>query len=188
MNSFYDRDELEKFNFKSLGENVFISRKTSIYSPHKISIGDNVRIDDFCILSGEINIGRYVHIAAYCGLFAGETGIEIEEFAGLSSKVSIYAISDDYSGEFMTNPMVPMIYRKIKAAKVFIGKHSIVGAGSVVLPGAQLNEGTAIGAMSLVVRKTKPWSVYFGIPAKKIEDRKNDLLRMEKKLLINEGI
>ena len=62
MNSFYSDEELKKIRFKSLGENVLISKKASIYSPEKIIIGNNVRIDDFCILSGNIQIGNHVHI------------------------------------------------------------------------------------------------------------------------------
>ena len=51
MNSFYSKEELKEIGFKKYGENVLISRKTSIYNPEKIIIGNNVRIDDFCILS-----------------------------------------------------------------------------------------------------------------------------------------
>ena len=46
MNSFYTRPELEQIGFASIGEDVFVSRKASIYSPSKISIGNKVRIDD----------------------------------------------------------------------------------------------------------------------------------------------
>ena len=52
--SFYKKEDLYKLGLKDLGKNVFISKKCSIYTPENISIGDNVRIDDFCILSGHI--------------------------------------------------------------------------------------------------------------------------------------
>lgn len=71
MSSFYSTDELSKIGFKHIGNNVLLSKKTSIYGVENISIGDNTRIDDFCILSGNITIGNYVHIAAFCSLFAG---------------------------------------------------------------------------------------------------------------------
>lgn len=45
--SYLTRDEIENFGFNKIGRNVLISDKTSIYNPQKISIGDNVRIDDF---------------------------------------------------------------------------------------------------------------------------------------------
>ena len=73
--SFYSEEEIQEIGFKSVGKDVLISRHISFYSPEKISIGSHVRIDDFCILSGNITIGNYVHIAAGCYLFAGEYGI-----------------------------------------------------------------------------------------------------------------
>lgn len=185
--SFYSREELEKIGFKSLGENVLISDKTSIYSPEKISIGNNVRVDDYCILSavgGYINIGDYIHIAAYCGFFGGG-GIEIKDFSGISSRVSIYSISDDYSGESLTNPMIPEKYKKLRYGKVIIKKHSIVGSGSTILPGVILQEGTAIGANSLVLKSTEEWGIYVGSPAIKLKDRKQDLLKLEEEFLKN---
>ena len=89
MNSYYTKEELNEIGFASVGENVLISRKTSIYSPHKIFIGNNVRIDDFCILSGKITLGNYIHIAAYVALFAGNAGIDIYDFSGISSKSTV---------------------------------------------------------------------------------------------------
>ena len=76
MNNFFNEEELNKMGFKSIGKNVLISKKASIYSPEKIKIGDHVRIDDFTILSGNITIGNYVHISAYVALY-GRFGIEI---------------------------------------------------------------------------------------------------------------
>ncbi len=69
MNSFYSKLELDQIGFNKIGNNVLIIRKCSIYSPEFISIGNNVRIDDFCILSGKINLGSQIHIAAFCGLY-----------------------------------------------------------------------------------------------------------------------
>lgn len=183
---FYTREELDKIGFKSLGENVSLSDKTSIYSPEKISIGNNVRIDDFCILSGEITIGNNVHIAAYAALFGG-AGIEIHDFSGVSSRVTIYSQSDDYSGEAMSNPTIPEKYKKIKYGKVTIEKHVLIGATSVVLPGVTLKEGSAVGSMSLVIKDTENWKLYSGIPVKILKDRKKNLLDLEKKFLEETG-
>lgn len=54
---------------------------------------------------------------------------------------------------------------------------------SIVLPGVSLAEGTSVGALSVVRKNTEPWSVYLGNPAKKIKNRKKDLLDLEKKYL-----
>lgn len=179
---FYNKEDLEKIGFKSLGENVLLSDKASIYSPEKISIGSNVRIDDFCILSGDIKIGNYVHIAVFSAFFGG-AGIKIDDFSTTSSRVSIYGVSDDYSGGTLTNPTIPEKYKNVKKEKVLIKRHSIIGAGTVILPGVTLEEGTAVGSNSLILKSTKSWGIYAGTPAKRIKERKKDLLELEKMFL-----
>ena len=181
MSSFYSEDELIKIGFKKLGRNVQISRFAQFYLPDKVEIGNNVRIDDFCILSGDIKLGDYVHIAAYCGLY-GRGGIEMEDFSSLSSRVAIYSSNDDYSGGALTNPTVPEEYRNVEYAKVIINKHCIIGSGTIILPGVEIGEGTAVGAMSLCNTDIEEWSVYTGIPAKYIKKRKKDLLIKEQEL------
>ncbi|WP_206521858.1 acyltransferase [Thermotoga sp. Ku-13t] len=168
--------------FKSVGKNVLISRKASIYRPELIEIGDNVRIDDFCIVSGKIKLGSFIHIAAGCFLFAGEAGITMEDFSGLSARVCVYAVSDDYSGQYMTNPMVPMKFRNVISGHVLIKKHVIVGAGSIILPGVTIGTGAAVGSLSLVNKDVPDWTIVAGIPAKPLKERKKDLLELERQL------
>ena len=180
--SFYSREELERIGFSSLGEDVLISRKTSIYGAEKMEIGSHVRIDDFCFLMGKVKLGNFIHIAPYSNLVAGDAGIEMQDYSGLSSRVSIYAVSDDYSGAAMTNPTVPKKYTNVIKQRVVLEKHSIIGASSVVLPGVTVREGTSCGSMCLINKSTEEWSINVGIPAKKIGNRKKDLLEMEKQL------
>ena len=179
------RQEIENMEFASVGENVLISDRASFYNCGKISLGDNVRIDDFCILSagkGGITIGSYVHIAAYSSLM-GNALIKLEDFSGLSSRVSIYSSNDDYSGEYMTNPTVPTKYTNVSEAAVIVMRHAIVGAGSIILPGVTLNEGACVGALSLVKKDCEAFCTYFGLPAKKIGRRSKQLLEVEKILM-----
>ncbi len=191
MNSFYTETELKEIGLKLLrvsgggGKIPLISRKASIYGAEYISIGSNVRIDDFCILSGNITIGNNVHIAAYTALYGGNDGIVIEDYANLSSRVSVYSVNDDYSGETMTNPMIPEGYKNIESAAVHIGKHVIVGSTSIILPGIRLAEGSAFGSFSFINHDSEPWSVNAGIPFRKIKDRKRDLLKLEKQFEID---
>lgn len=172
------REVLEAMGFASLGCNIQISDKASIYGVDKISIGDNVRVDDFCILSagvGGIFIGRHIHIAAYSSLI-GAGRITLDDFCNISSRVSIYSSSDDYSGEKMTNPTVPIEYTGVCSAPVLLKEHVIVGCGSVILPGVTLDTGVAIGAKSLVKSNCSAFGVYVGNPAKRIKERRRDLL------------
>lgn len=184
MNSFYTEKELKAIGFKKLGKNVLISKKASIYGANNMEIGNNVRIDDFCFLSGKIILGNYIHISAYSLLVGGKEGIEMEDFSGLSSKVTIYAVTDDYSGEYLTNPTIPEEFTKHISKKVHLKKHVIVGTNSTLLPGVTLEEGVAIGAMSLVRKSIPAWKIAVGSPAKVVLERKKKILELEKEFLI----
>ncbi|WML53096.1 acyltransferase [Neobacillus sp. PS3-12] len=184
--SFYSTEELKEMEFKTIGKNVLISRKTSIYNSKNISLGDNVRIDDFSLLSGGkgIQIGSCVHIASFCALYGGE-GIKLEDFSGLSSRVVIYSNSDDYSGEFLTNPTIPEEFRQTFGGLVTLGKHVIVGTGTTILPNITIGKGSSIAAMSLVNKSLGEWGIYAGIPVKFLKERKKNLIQLEKKMLKN---
>jgi len=177
--SFLSREELLQLGFNKLGYNVLISEKAVFYNVKQINIGSNVRIDDFCIISAGkegIEIGDFVHIACYVSLI-GNSKIKLEDYVGLSSKVSIYSSSDDYSGNFMTNPTIPDEYKNIDSREVILRKYSIIGSGTVILPGVIIEEGVAVGALSLVTKSVKEWSIYIGAPAKFLKERKKEMLR-----------
>jgi galactoside O-acetyltransferase len=179
------RTELERMGFAASGENVLISEKASLYNCAKITLGSNIRIDDFCVLSagaGGIEIGDYVHIALQTSLI-GAGKIRLSAFSGLSSRVSIYSSNEDYSGAFLTNPTIPPEYSGVTHADVLIGKHVIVGSGSIVLPGVTIEDGCAIAALSLVKNNCEAFGIYSGVPVKRIRERKRDLLDLEKKLI-----
>lgn len=185
MDTFYSLEELRDLGFKSFGENVKVSRKASIYGAGNISLGCNVRIDDFCCLiggEGGIEIGSYVHIAFFC-IILGNGGVVIRDFAGLSSRAAIYSATDDYSGEYLTNPTIPSEYLGISRGKVILNKHVIIGTNSTILPSVNIGEGCSVGAHSMVNKDLGPWGIYVGVPVKRIKDRKTDLLKLEKELI-----
>lgn len=183
--SFYSQDELQALGFKRLGQGVRLSRKASIYNAANIEIGDHSRIDDFCVLSageGGIVIGKHVHIAVFSSLI-GNGRIALEDYSGLSSKVCLYSSNDDYSGEYMTNPTVPSEFTNVTHAPVKVGRHVIIGAGSVVLPGVTLHEGAGVGALSLVKQDCESFGMYFGSPARRVGKRSMKLLELESQLV-----
>ena len=182
LDPYYSKKELQEFGFRALGRQVLISRTCRIYTPEQISLGSHVLIDDFTILNGEITIGNFVHISSNCELYAGDAGITMCDFSGLSSRCTLYAVSDDYSGAFLTNPTVPLAFRGVTEAPIVLEKHVILGTGCSVLPGVRLGEGCAFGSMSLASRSTEPWGIYAGIPARRVKERKQDLLDRETKL------
>ena len=183
-----NRDEIAQMGFASVGQNVTLSDRASFYNCARISIANHVRIDDYCVLAagaGGITLGNYVHIAVGCVL-VGAGKITMSDFSGLSSRVSIYSSSDDYSGTALTNPTVPEEFTNVFSADVLLGRHVIVGSGSVVLPGITIGAGAAVGALSLVTKDCSDFGIYTGNPARRLKGRKRDLLEMER-LLLGQG-
>lgn len=187
--AYLTKAQIKEMGFHHIGENCLLSDKASYYNCDNITIGNNTRIDDFSVLSagvGGIDIGSYVHIAVFSSLI-GAGKIKVLDYGNISSRVSIYSSNDDYSGEYMTNPMVPEEFTNVTHADVIIGRHVIIGSGSVVLPGVNLGDGVAIGALSLVGKSCDAFEIYSGVPARKIKDRMRNLLDVEKEFLASDG-
>ena len=185
MNTFLSYQELKNIGLKSFGENVKISRNAILYTPNQIEIGDQVRIDDFCTLSGKITIGSYVHLSQFVSLYGGKAGITFHDFIAVAARTMIYAISDDYINPNLETPMVPMKYKRMIEEEVVIQSHVIFGANTIVLPGVTISEGSTLGAMSLVIKNTEKYSVNLGIPAKKIRERSRGVLDLERSFFEN---
>lgn len=181
-----DKD-IRNLGFARTGRDVKISDKASIYDARQIEIGDFSRIDDFCVISGKVRVGRNVHIAVFSNVAGGEPGVTLEDFAGLAYSCHVFAQSDDYSGATLTNPTVPDVYKHETKAAVTVRRHVIVGAQSIVMPGVDIAEGCAVGAHTIVTRSTEPWGVYLGAPARRIKERKRDLLKLEAAYLGSAG-
>lgn len=180
--SFYSTDELKNLGLKSFGKNVLISRKASIYEARNISIGNNVRVDDFVILSGSICIGNFVHISAFSALY-GKFGIKIDDFSGISPRCTIFSASDDFSGDYMISPLVPPEFTNVTSGLVELGKYVQIGANSILMPGIQIREGVAVGAFSFVTKSLDSWTVYCGIPVKPLKKRSKKILDLKKEIL-----
>lgn len=181
--AYLGEDDLKAMGFKKLGSGVKISDKAAIYDAALIELGDHTRIDDFCVISGRVVTGRNVHIAVFCNVAGGTEGVTLSDFSGLAYGCHVFSQSDDYSGASMTNPTVPAAYKRETKARVHVGRHCIVGAHSVILPGVTMADGAALGAMSLLTVSTQPWSIYAGVPARRLKDRKMDVLTLEARYL-----
>lgn len=181
---FLSDNELRGLGFASLGNNVRISEKASIYRPDLIHLGDHIRIDDFTVISPSekpFYLEGYNHVGSHSSLI-GRESIRLEKFAGISGRVSIYSSTDDYSGEFMTNPTVPEDLTRVESAPVVLMKHVIVGASAVILPGVTVGEVSAIAALSLVSRDIPRHVIAGGTPCRVIKPRSQKVIELEKKI------
>jgi acetyltransferase-like isoleucine patch superfamily enzyme len=180
--NFLSQKEIFDLKIKKVGKDVLISKDARLYNTSSLVIGDNSRIDDFCIISGNIKIGKNVHLAPHCIINGGKSLIEFGDFSGLAFGAKVLGISDDYSGETMTNPTINKEFKNVQDLSVKLGKHVIIGANSVILPGCRMGDGSALGALSLLTKNVNEFEIYFGIPARKINDRKRNILELEKNL------
>ena len=171
-------EQVGDLGLRSVGDNVLISDRSVIYDPARTSIGDHSRVDDFCVLAGELDIGRNVHVTVFCNLAGGRSGISIGDYSTLAYGCHIIAQSDDYSGETMTNSTVPARFKAEHSERVEIGGHVILGAGTIVLEGVRLADGTAAGARTLFLESSEPWTMYVGQPARKLRPRSKNLLQL----------
>lgn len=177
---YIDEERIRELPIQSIGSNVLIASDAIIAGIQGLSVGSHVRIDSNTVLAigrGSLSIGSYVHIGG-CSHLNATSGIEIGDFATFSQGVRIYSASDDYSGESLTNPTVPIQYRNVSSAPVSVGPYSIIGSGSVVLPGVTIGEGAAVGALSLIRQDVPPWTIWAGSPARQVGLRSSKLLRL----------
>jgi len=179
--AFLSKFELHSLGLKSYGKNVSISDKASFYGNSDIEIGNNVRIDDFCILSGKIRLGNNIHIGAYCALY-GKFGIVMEDYTGLSPRCTIFSASDDFSGNFLISPMNPEKYTKVTGGEIRLMEFVQIGAGTVIMPGVTLHRGSSAGAMSFVKKSIPLLEIWAGNPLKYIKDRSSRMMILAQKL------
>lgn len=164
------------FNRRDLGacgKNVIIGRTVRIRYPELVHIGDNCIIDDFTYISTSLYLDNYVHIASGSKLIGGRrSSVKMACFSTLAPNVVLSAGSDDYYGGIAT-PFVPTHYKgAVEYGTIAIGRHCIIGSGAVVLPDVTIADGAAVGALSLVKRSLRSWTLYAGIPVRELKSRK----------------
>jgi galactoside O-acetyltransferase len=174
---YLERPELLAMGFASVGKHVFVSRDATIVHPERVHIGDMVRIDPFSLIIAKqpVRIGSHVHIGSSVTLHAAEE-IAIGDFSGLSAGTKVFTTDDDYGGEYLTGPTVDPRFTNIATAPVVLYEHCIVGANCVILPGAVLEQGAAVGALSLIKGTLAAWTIYGGSPVRRLKERSRGLL------------
>jgi len=182
---FLSPDELAELEFAHLGRGVRIHSTCVLVNTQNMSIGDGVRIDPFSLLSAgdRIEIGSHVHVATQC-ILTGSAPIFMGDFSGMSHGARLLSASDDFVGACLSGPSVPDTYRNVTARPITLARHAVIGAGTVVLPGAVLEEGATVGALSLVVKTLAAWTVYAGRPARPLTARDREgVLEAERRFL-----
>lgn len=179
-NLFFDRRTLRR-----CGSNVIIGKTVRIRYPELVEIGDHVIIDDFAYISTALTIEDRVHVSAGAKIIGGRSArVTFRSFSTLAPNVTLAAGSDDYVGGLAT-PLVPAEFKgAVEVGDIEIGRHSIVGAQSVVLANVKFGEGAAVGALSLVKHDLDAWTLYAGAPARPIKMRdRTAILELEQRFM-----
>jgi acetyltransferase-like isoleucine patch superfamily enzyme len=130
---------------KSCGDNIFIGRNVTLKNVFNLTIGSNVSIhsNSYIDAIGDIDIRDNVSIAHNCSL-----------------------ISFDHTWEDKT---IPIKYNDTKNAPIIIDTDVWVGCGVRILSGTTIKPRTVIAAGSVIKGECQGYSIYAGIPAKKIK-------------------
>ncbi len=135
-------------------------------------IGENSVIDDYVKIkhvggSGDIKIGNQVYINSGCVLYSGN-GIQIGNNVLIGPNCNIVPSNHNFSSDDI--PIREQGFQESKGG-VVIEDDVWLGAGVTLLDGTVIREGSVIAANSLVLGETERFSVYAGVPAKKIKSR-----------------
>ena len=161
-----------ELGLRSVGRDVVIWPRAHIVGAEHIAFGDSVIVDDFVFMmaGARHDFGSFVHLATGVSIVGGGE-LSAGDFVGISGGTRVYTGNDDYLGGSLTGPTIPPAFRTVERSSVRFGRHAIIGANSVVLPGVEIGEGAAVGALSLVNRDLEPWTVYVGQPARAVRER-----------------
>lgn len=162
-----------KFN---IPQRVFLSDRVvlgegcwfDIYSlESKIEIGSMAKTARFCTFKagpGNITIGAQVNLGQFC-IISGYGGIEIEKYAQLGSHVVILSYTHDM------DKSTPIRFQDTPLKKVHIKEDAWLGAHTTVLAGVTIGKGAVIGAGAVVNSDIPDYSIAVGVPARVVGKR-----------------
>jgi acetyltransferase-like isoleucine patch superfamily enzyme len=187
---------LRKMFFPTLlarcGRNVVFGQNVVLRHPHKIRIGDNVAIDDNCLLDAKgsnnqgITIGSGVFIGRNSILSCKNGDIMLDDGANIgfncevfsASRVSIgrdtllaaycYVIGGDHD---WSDPSVPVLTQGRRSEGVAIGAGAWLGAGAKILDGVSIGDRAIVGAGAVVREPVPEGGIAVGVPARVVGHR-----------------
>jgi acetyltransferase-like isoleucine patch superfamily enzyme len=183
-----------KRKFKSCGNNLIVETGVFVDNPHLVSVGDNVVIDKYCIISsgidltgiinrkdnldffyseGEIVIGNDVHLVHNC-IVMGYGGVKISDKCTLSAGCKIYSMTNlayDPEDRFKKVSIMPYSQAFFLVSPVVLKENVWLGLHSTVMPGVTIGQDSFSVVNSVIVRSAEENSYLSGNPATSIRNR-----------------
>lgn len=177
---------------KKCGRNVVFGANVVLRHPKKIVVGDNVVVDDNCLLdakgesndgitigsgvfmgrntilhckNGDIVIGDDVNIGFNCDI-ASSNRVEIGQKVLIAAYSYIVGGGHDFSRSDAS-----VMDQKRTAKGISIGAEAWIGAGVIVQDGCAIGEGTIVGAGAVVNADLPAKVIAVGIPARVLRNR-----------------
>jgi len=176
------------------GRNVTFGSHVVLRHPHKISIADNVVIDDYCVLDAKgtsnegIRIGSGVFLGRNTILSCKNGDIIIEDRANIGFNCEIFSASRVRVGKdiliaaytylvggdhLYDRTDIPVLQQGRTAKGIDVGDGTWLGTHVVVTDGSTIGRDAIIGAGAVVVGEIPEFSIATGIPAKVTRHRKD---------------
>jgi acetyltransferase-like isoleucine patch superfamily enzyme len=174
------------------GRNVVFGQHVVIRHPHKVRIGDNVVIDDNCLIDakGESNTGITIGSGVFVGrnsiLSCKNGDIELADGANVgfncevfsASRVTIgrdtllaaycYVIGGDHD---FSDPAAAVLAQGRRSSGVSIGAGAWLGAGAKILDGVTIADRAIVGAGAVVRESVPEGAIAVGVPARVVGQR-----------------
>ncbi len=133
----------------NMGKHAIIYGRGEIRAPYNVWIGEGSIIGDECKLDGRrgIRIGKHVNFSTGVWIWTDQHDPQCPDFSG--------------SGQ---------------GGPVTVGDRVWISSRTVILPGITIGEGAVIAAGAVVTKDVEPFSIYGGVPARKIGERNRDLV------------
>ena len=174
------------------GRNVFFGNDVTLRHPHKIRIGDDVVVDDGCVLDAKgagndgitigngVFLGRQTIVTTKDGDIVLEDGVNVSAFCmifsasrvrcGRNTLIAAYTYLVG-GGHDLDRTDVAIIDQARPSQGIAIGPNCWLGAGVIVLDGVTVGRDAVIGANSVVTRDVEDFAVAAGSPAATIRRR-----------------
>ncbi len=140
----------------TFGKNFHCGRGVFLWAKNGIVTGDNFYIGKYSQIECDAVIGNNVIFANRVAL-VGKYDHHYQQ-VGVPTRLASQIRDKEYN------------WLGIES-KIVIEDDVWVGYGAIILSGVSIGQGSIIGAGSVVTKNVEPFSIYAGVPAKKICDR-----------------
>jgi acetyltransferase-like isoleucine patch superfamily enzyme len=176
------------------GRNVSFGANVVLRHPGKIRIGDDVAIDDGCVLDAKgtanqgirigsrVFLGRNTLLACKDGDIVLEDGVNISYNCAVFSASSVRIGADTLlaaycyvvgGGHAFDRVDVPVVQQGRPSRGIEVGRGGWLGAGAIVLDGVVVGHDAVVGAHAVVTQDVPPYAVAAGAPARVVRDRRD---------------